>query len=455
MEGNYLPVKERIKIAQKGRKSHFSLGQANEAFATTQNCFFKSFIPSVSPQTNIRNRTAPHFILNSDKKYKTSEYNANYSLNPLEPKKPKSKIVDLAPNNAAMGTQKMQFTTSNFTYSSMSPQAVQSFANSPSKNRKQSFELCTDKQIKSSIMHSEFSPIKPKTTSKIEKALLNSHAVMGSHPHTYISVASKEFSPKFEPPCSLGSQKAHDLKKDHFKLGQDKLNMVSSHQDSYKLLLLPKQGLSKEQLENLQNSHFAFKADNPDYISTNKKLFNRIPNEIHGQEKNLKTNHIIFRDDKKNYGSFRSQSVNEPVRNKIEELNHDIALGAKNSNLNSNAFYTGTSTVSGRLDLQREKNLKDNNCVLGNSLNIYEQPHKNHSAGYSEPTKYHEELKDDVASGHWIHGSRLEKINANTQRNYKPKKTEKIHIEKFIKKHKLSLGDSISSWSSTYTGNCQ
>ena len=461
MEGSYLPGKQRLKLAQQGRKSHFVFGKTNGGFGTTQNRFYKSIAPRRYPRINPGNRTASHFALGSDYRYKTSEFNSNFHPHPLEPKKPKGKIIDLTPSSVVMGMQKMQFSTSNCIYNSVSPHQAQAYSNSPNKNRKHNYDLGTDAPVKSSVMHSDFSPVHSKPTSKIDQGLLDSHIVMGGHPHMYISVASKEFSPKRQQPGSLGFEKVSDLKKEHFILGQDKPTMMTHQQDIYKPLLIPKQGLSKAQLENLKNSHFTFKAENPDYLSINKLAMSYAPSEIPGQEKYLKTNHVIFGDDKKkfstsysNYHTYRSQSVNEPIKTKNDELHHDIILGVTNPALSStsNSFFTGEKAIPGRLDPQREKNLRGHHYSLGNSSNIYEQSHKNYGVGPCESAKLQESLKEDMNSTHWVNGYHTENLTTYTQRTYQPKVAEKREIEKYLKKHNYAMGDSKNEWGSSYTG---
>ena len=52
-------------------------------------------------------------------------------------------------------------------------------------------------------------------------------------------------------------------------------------------------------------------------------------------------------------------------------------------------------------------------------------------------------------------GLHQESLNTNTQRTYKPKAAEKREIEGYLRKHNHNLGDSLSSWNSTYNGNYQ
>jgi hypothetical protein len=463
MQGSYLPVEQRAKLSLQGRKSHFALGKTDGGFATTQNSFFKSFIPTSSPQTNTRNRTASHFNFGEDNSHKYSEFTSNYRTYSVDPRKPRPKIVDLTPSSVVVGMQKIQFFTSNSTYKTPAPQAAQSYSNSPAKNRKHNFDLGNDSPVKSSLMHSDYSPVKPEKTSKVDKGILNSHIVMGGHPSMYKTVASYEYSRKNGSPGALDPYKTLDLKKEHFLLGNDQPSLISNQHDSYKPLINPKQGLTKEALENLKSSHFSFKAENPDYVSVSKQLMTYTPAQIPEQEKYLKVNHVTFGDDIRNFSSnytefhnYRSQSVNKPVRTKVQEMNSNLVLGTTNPGLSiTSSIFNGEKGVPGRLDKELEKNLRGHHYSLGNSSNIYEQSHKNYGTGQPNPSKFQEALKKEMNSTHWTTGYHKEGLNTDTQRTYKPKNAEKRNIEDYLRKHNHSLGDSLSSWKSSYNGNFQ
>ena len=461
MEGTYLSGKQRARLAQQGRKSHFAFGKTDGGFSTTQQVFFKSFSPSSSPQTNANNRTASHFTLGTDIRYKTSEFNSNFRSSRIEARKPQSKIKDLTPTSFVMGMQKVQFVTTNNTFVSGSPQKTQSYVNSPSKNRKHNFDLGTDSPVKSSVMHSDFSPVKPDPSIKVDRGLFNSHIVMGGHPSMYMSVATKEFHSKSEPPGNLSPQQLSELKKEHFILGKDHPSPSTNQQNSYRPFSIEKQGLNKAQLDNLKSSHFSFTAENPDYISLSNMSMRYSPAENRQQEHYLRTNHVILGDDysknstcySKNH-EFRAQSVIEPVRTKVGEMNSDVVLGVTNTGFSStsHSFLTGERAVPGRMDPQLEKNLRGHHYSLGKSTNIYEQSHKNYGKGTQPPGVFNDALRDDMTSTHWVNGFHREELSTYTQRTYQPKIAEKREIEGYLKKHNHRLGDSSGAWSSSYNG---
>ena len=409
MQGSYLPGKERAKLALQGRKSHFVFGNSANEFSTTQKSFFKAFVPSRSPQTNSKNRTISHFNLGSDPTHKSSEFTSNYRAHSLEGKNPILKIADLTPSSVVMGMQQINFTTSNNVYKSHQVNYSGSNTNSPQKNRKHNFDLGKDEDTKFSVMHADFSPVKTEKPKKIEKALLNSHIVMGGHPSMYKSIAATEFSSKGGNPGNLGEEKVKDLKSEHFLLGKDETLLVSNQQQSYRPLIIPKQGLTQEQLTNLKSSHFRFSAENPDYITSNKLHMNYTPAESRAQEKYLKENHVVLGNDSAKYNTnyvsyhtFRSQSVNQPVRTKNEEMNSSVVLGTTNADLSitSATFMTGKKGSPGKLDPRLEKNLRGHHYNLGNSTNIYEQSHKNYGVGPPNPSKFNNLLQEDMNSTH-------------------------------------------------------
>ena len=459
-----MPGKERAKLAHQGRKTHFAFGKTDGGFSTTQQVFYKSFIPTSPPHNNPRNRTASHFTLGSDIRYKPSEMHSNFCSPKSDIRKPQAKPKDLTPTGFVMGMQKMQFVTTNNRFVSAPPQQAHSYSNSPSKNRKHNFDLGTDSPVKASVMHSDFSPVKPDPSTKVNRGLFNSHIVMGGHPSMYMSVATKEFHSKSEAPGNLSPRQLSELKKEHFILGKDLTHLATSQQNSYGPFAIEKQGLPQNQLNNLKSSHFAFTAESPDYISSSKMTMRYSPAEIPQQECYLKTNHVVFGEDhqphRSNYSKnheFRAQSVVEPVRTKAGEMNSDVVLGVTNTGFSSTSFsaLTGEKAVPGRMDPQLEKNLRGHHYSLGNSTDIYEQSHKNYGKGSNEPAGFNEKLREDMTSTHWVSGFHKEELSTYTQRTYQPKKAEKRKVEDYLKRHNHRLGDSLSAWSSSYNGKFQ
>lgn len=461
MEGSYLPGKQRAKLALQGRKSHFAFGRVDGGFATTQQTFYKSFVQTSTPQNNPKNRTTSHFTLGCESHYKSTESNANYRTHSIDVKKTRLKTNDLTPKDFVMGMQKMKFVTTNNTFTATLTDKFQSHSNSPSKNRKHNFDLGNDLPVKSSVMQADFSPMKPDPVDKVNRGMFNSHIVLGGHPSMYKSVASKEHSGRFEPPGSLDLKQLAELKKEHFTMGKDKPTVSTNQQNSYKPMRVDKQGLDKAQLENLKSSHFSFNAEMPDYISLSQMSMKYAKTEIPSQESYLKTNHIVFGDDKQNFGTnygknhvFRSQSVIEPHLTKNNELSHDVVLGVTNSAFasTSHSWLNGEAAKPGRLDPALEKNLRGHHYSLGNSTNIYEQSHKNYGTGPCKPAEFNAALNADMTATHWVSGFHKEPFSSYTTRTYKPKNAEKRNVEDYLRKHNHKLGESADTWGSSYNG---
>lgn len=469
MEGSYLPGKQRAKLALQGRKSHFILGKSENPFSTTQNSFFKTFVPSISPQNYSGFRTASHFTLGNDNAYRNSEFCNNYRVHSIEPRKPKPKVIDLTPSSVVMGKQNMTFLPTSGAFKVPNPNQAQSYSNSPSKNRKHNFELGTDSPTKASVMHSEFSPVRAQPTERIDRGLLDSHIIMGGHPSMYKSVAVNEYSKKVGSPGKLPVQKVNDLKKEHFILGNDDPALVSNQNTSYKPIISSKQGLTNEQLQNLKSSHFSFKAESPDYVSSSKMTMKYSPTEMRNQEIYLKQNHVNFGNDKDNhvsnytknhvlnYNPARSRSVNDPTRTKNDEMASDVIFGVTTPNmtLTSNSFNAQEGGSPGKLDPRVEKHLRSHHYTLGNSTNIYEQSHKNWGVGNPDPSRPPQGLKEGMVATHWVTGYHQENLNTSTKREYKSQVAEKREIEKYLKKHNHNLGNSSNSWRSSYNGTFQ
>jgi hypothetical protein len=462
MEGSYIPGKQRKQLAQQGRKSHFSFGKTSHGYATTQTCFYRPNSSSSSPVRQANSRTASHFTLGSDSPQKRSEFGVHYKEHQIEPGKPKPKIVDLTPTSFVMGMQEIRFqTTSSFYKDPGSQGETRRQSHSPVKNRRHNFELGFDAPVKSSVMQKDFGQFRAETVRPVEKNLLESHVKMGGHPAMYRTVAENEFYKRDSSPGRLPPGKAEDLKKEHFVLGQDSPGKVSVQSTSYKPFLTPKQGLTKEQLNYLKNSHFKFQSENPDYVSVMKASIGYSPAEIREQEKYLKVNHVNFGDDqtkfKTNYSTnhyYRSQSVNQPVRTKNDEMRSDVILGVTDGPFESSthSVLTGEKGIPGRMDPQLEKNLRGHHYSMGNSSNIYAQGHKNYGDGVPNPSKFLDGLKEDMLNTHWVSGFHKENLNSSMKREYRHASSERRSGEDYLKKHNHTLGDGQNNWHTSYNG---
>lgn len=461
MEGTFIPAKQRAQLTQQGRKSHFVFGKTSHGYSTTQGAFYKTNTSSASPGRPNNCRTASHFTLGSDSQSKRSEFGVNYRAHSLESQKPKPKIIDLTPTSIVMGMQEVKFQTTHGSFKDPGSARKQSYSNSPSKNRKHNFELGNDSPVRFSVMQKDFTKFDSEKPKHIDKSILESHIVMGGHPQMYKSVAENEFSKRDGSPGKLPEGKLRDLKKEHFLLGNDDPSKLTANNIHYKAVTTGNQSLSKEQLAYLKNSHFSFKSENPDYISVTKQTMNYRTPEKRTQEQYLKENHVVFGEDNRkfttNYGrnhTYRSQSVNEPVRTKVDELNSDVVLGVTNPNMNSttNSFMKGENGIPGRMDPQYERVLRGHHYQLGTSTNIYEQSHKNYGTGAPNPNKFLDNLKEDMLNTHWVSGFHKEELNTNMKREFKPASAEKRRVEDYLKKHNYKLGDSRNSWNSSYNG---
>lgn len=461
MEGTFIPVKQRAQLAQQGRKSHFVFGKTSHGYSTTQTAFYKTNESSASPNRKNNCRTASHFTLGSDSPSKRSEFGVNYKEHSMEPRKPKPKIIDLTPSNIVMGMQDIKFQTTHGSFKDPGNVKKQSYSNSPSKIRKHNFDLGTDLPVKLSVMQKDYGKVEAEKILPAEKNLLESHIVMGGHPQMYKSVAENQFIKREGSPGKLPDGKLMDLKKEHFILGKDDPSKITANSISYQPCRVDNQGLSKEQLNYLKSSHFSFQSENPDYVSVTKKTMNYRTPEKRTQEKYLRENHVVFGSDGKRFvtnyernHTYRSQSVNEPVRTKVDELSSDVVLGVTNPNMasTSNSFMKGENGIPGRMDPQHERVLRTHHYTLGTSTNIYEQSHKNYGSGSPNPSKFLDNLKEDMLNTHWVSGFHKEQLNTNMKREYKPGSAERRRVEDYLKKHNYKLGDSRAGWNSSYNG---
>lgn len=461
MEGKFIPIKERKNIAQQGRKSHLVFGKTSHGYSTTQTSFYRSSTASSSPVRSSNCRTASHFTLGSDSPQKRSEFGVHFKEHPIEAKKPRGKIIDLTPTSFVMGMQDIKFQTTSSFYRDPGNVRRQTHSNSPAKNRKHNFELGSDSPVKSSVMHKDFVEGRTDAAKPVDKNILESHIVMGGHPAMYKTVAGNEFYKRDPSPGKLPDGKLQDLKKEHFVLGQDEPGKASMQSTSYKPFLTPKQGLSKEQLAYLKSSHFSFQSENPDYISVSKATMNYAPAEIREHEKYLKVNHVKFGDDgpkfMTNYSrnhNYRSQSVTEPVRTKVDEMHSDVILGVTSHTLESTAHsnLTGEYATPGRMDPKLEKNLRGHHYNLGDSKNIYAQGHKNYGDGVPNPSKAVDGFKEDMLNTHWVSGYHKEQLNTNMKREYRYESAERRIGEDYLRKHNHKLGDTQPGWNTSYNG---
>lgn len=461
MNGTYLSARQRIQIAHQSRKSHLILGGTSHKLSTTQTTYHRPTASSVPSRSATNRRTVSHFSFGRETPSKSSEFARNYKHHSLEPRNPRPAIVDLTPSCIILGTQTEKFRTTSRIHRDLSGSSIESFTNSTIKNRRTNFWLGNDKSPRTSLMKKDYSRVLPEKCFEVQKNLLDSHVVMGNHPHMFKSSAKKEYFRKEGKPGVLPNDKLKDFKQKHFDLGNGGKIGVSVQNTSFIPLGQVKNGLDEDKLKYLKNSHFGFKAEQTDYKSMAKTSMEYSKAEIREQPQYLKVNHVVFGDDKhkprtnysRNY-HYTSNNPNAPYRTKSEEMHSDIILGVTTpiQSTTTNSLITGKSGIPGRMDRNYENMLRTHHYTLGNTRNIYEQAHKNYGTGSPSPTQFLQGLKVDLLATHWTPGMQAEKMTSSMKNEYRPVAGTRTKCEDYLKKHNHQLGNSQNNWNSSYNG---
>jgi len=310
-------------------------------------------------------------------------------------------------------------------------------------------------------MKKDYSSVSPQKSFEVKKNLLDSHVVMGSHRGVYSSVAKKDYFRQDGRPGNLPPDKMKDLKQEHFVLGKDPWATVSVQNTSYRPVGQVKSGLDEDKLNYLKNSHFGFKAEKRDYKTETKSSMEYSKAEIRQQPQYLKVNHVVFGGDKSKFNTnysrnhhYRSSSVNNPARTKSGEMHSDIILGVTLPvpSTTTNTLMTGKPGIPGRLDPKYESLLRTHHYTLGDTKNIYEQPHKNYGTGSPSPSHFLQGLKIDMLNSHWTTGNQGVNKASSMKTEYKPVAGQRTKCEDYLKRHNYQLGNSQNSWNSSYNG---
>lgn len=462
MNGTYLSARQRVQLAHQSRKSHLILGNTSNQFSTTHTSFHRPGASSVLSNRASNRRTASHFTLGRETPQRASEFSHNYKPHSLEARRPRAQIVDLTPSSIILGTQGQKFKPTSTMYRDLSDSSIQSCSNSSLKYRKSNFELGNDQRNRISLMRKDYSRVSPEKPFEVKKNLLESHVVMGSHRGVYRSVAKKDYFRQDGRPGNLPPEKMKDLKQEHFVLGQDPWATVSVQSTSFKPLGQVKSGLDDDKLNYLKTSHFRFKAEKGDYKTEAKTSMEYSKAEIRQQPQYLKLNHVVFGSDNSKFNTnysrnhhYRSTSVNNPARTKSGEMHSDVILGVTSTSQSTttNTLISGKPGIPGRLDPNYESLLRTHHYTLGDTKNIYEQPHKNYGTGSPSPSHFLQGLKIDMLNSHWTPGKQGEKMKSSMKTEYKPVAGQRTKCEDYLKRHNYQLGHSQNNWNSSYNGN--
>jgi hypothetical protein len=319
----------------------------------------------------------------------------------------------------------------------------------------------TDRLGKASVMQKEFKKVEREKPFDIEKNLLDSHIILGTHPEVKQSTTKNQYFLKQGPPGSLIGNQLNNLKREHFILGNDKKNNKNTEYSTFHSHLMSKQGLPDEKLTYLKNSHFSFNSEKPDYLSASKESLNYSQAEPRSQERYLKENHVVFGNSKQNFISnysknhhYRSQSVNNPKLSKNEELRSDVILGVSKQfyNTTNDENLTGKPAPAVRLDPNYEKKLRYHHDGLGDGRPVYDFKHKNYGEGQPDPSHFLKGHKIDLLSTHWKTGTVDVKMASSMKNNYQTARCERRNQEDYLKRHNYRLGDSQNDWKSSYQG---
>lgn len=461
MQGNYISNRSRLQLAHQSRKSHFEFGRTGHAYSTSQNSCVRADKFCVTPVRSSNCRTASHFALGNESTRSRSEFSRNYRSHTVERRKPQPLVKELNPSSVVLGTQRIRFSLTSGELRDLTGSRIESYNNTPQKNRKSNFEMGKDKPTLNSLMQKDFQKTLPEKPFKIEKTLLDSHITLGTHPKSLQSTSKNEYFRKQGPPGSLNSQQLKNIKQEHFILGQDQKAKITTNHSSFQPFQICKQGLPESNLSSLKSSHFSFNSEKPSYISESKESLNYVPSEQRTQENYLKQNHITLGNSNPKTNStyrqnhhFRSQSVNNPLITKNDELKTNLVLGTTSElyQTTTDAKMTGKYAQALKLDKNYERYLRYHHNSLGDGKPVYDLKHKNYGTGQPDPSHFLQGHKIDLLTTHWQTGKEDVKLTSSMKNNFQNLRSERRTQENYLKAHNYRLGDSQNDWKTSYAG---
>ncbi len=452
LQGGFLPRDQRVRVAREVRRTHFTLGNADYGYGTTQQSHFPAHTasPTASGLENARRTHISHIYTSETaaNQAKISEFQAKYhphDLNLAAVSTSQETKSDLRKHHFQLGSTSSPFQSSmrsSFPAHLSTAQSAAAIHLQAKSLRKHNFQLGNRDYPFASTAKLDYTPKKTDGWGKEEKLiefrrdLRASHFQVGANPQSFVSLSHKDFSHKQISARSPTKQGEGD----NFVLGTSEEPWASTTQLAFSGEMAGRQGLEIEKLRDLRASHFTLGSQSGNYQSVAHETFKPQPSVafVPIKDAGLRKSHFTLGSDGNTYSTVyqethkgQTDGVVTAKRDRNADKTSHLVMGADPGPMVSQTSATHKPIVDaqpGRLEASVEKDLRSHHFRLGEEARSFTRTSNDYTGAAAEPGVLDPELKRDLRTHHFTYGENGSAAVSRMQEDYQPRQGQPAHL---------------------------
>ena len=480
LTGGYLPKDQRIRVAREIRKTHFTLGEANYGYDTTQHNHYSVPGATGNPadQEYIKNIRKSHIHIHPPdaKANGVSEFKAKYpphdvgsaavSISQETRADLRKHHFELGHSSSAMlSTMQNAFTPQQ---TQMDAQTLKAIQLQMQNIRKHNFQFGGEPVPFQSVTQHDYGPKTAEGWGSEERLkqfkgdLRTSHFQVGNVSQTYMSTAMKDSSPKTaptRPPAQM------HLRKEHFTFGVDGRPMASTSHLAFTEKEDGMQQLNEEKLRDLRSSHFILGGDQVTYQPVSHAT--HVPKPIAAiapiHDVGLRKSHFKLGEDGNTWSTVyqrthlgRSETQAQAQRDRNADKASHLTVGTDGApmvSVNQAAYRPHTTGEPGKLDPALAKDLRTHHFQLGPGGNHYKPISKDFAGQPGAPGMMDPAIKKDLRSHHFTYGHERDSFVSRNQVDFQARHGETSKLDpalmKNLRRNHFDIGENANLYGTT------
>lgn len=462
LTGGYLPKDQRIRVAREIRRTHFTLGEADYGYPTTQHTHYGAPSADSNPANAeyVKNIRKSHIQINpADAKGNViSEFKAKYPAHDVGKAAVSLSQVtqaDLRRHHFELGNFSGALVSS--THSAFVPLHSKSDAQlqkdiqlQKQNIRKHNFEFGEHAPTLESVTHHDYGPKtaegwgSEERLKQFKRDLRTSHFQVGGVSQTYVSTAMRDYNPK-ETAARQPAQM--HLRKEHFSLGEEGRPLASTSHLAFVPMGEGKQQLNEEKLRDLRSSHFTLGGDQVAYQPVSHATHSRQPLAATAPIKDvgLRKSHFQLGADGNSWTTVyqrthlgRTDGQVRAQRDRNADKASHLTVGTDGVpmvSVNQSTFRPHTTGQKGQLDPALAKDLRTHHFQLGPEAVRYKPISKDYTGAYAEPGTMDAALKKDLRSHHFSYGQEGAALVSRNQVDFQKRTAESAKMDPRLMKN--------------------
>lgn len=457
-----MPKDQRIRVAREIRRTHFTLGEADYGYPTTQHTHYAAPRADSNPANSeyIKNIRKSHIQINPGdaKTSGLSEFKAKYPPHDVG----KAAVLlsqatqaDLRRHHYEFGYSPGTLVSSTHSayvplHSKSDPKMQKDVQLIKQNIRKHNFEFGAEVPNLESVTHHDYGPKTAEGWGTEERLkqfkgdLRTSHFQVGGVSQTYVSTAMKDYSQK--EGAAPKPAEMH-LRKEHFTLGGESRPMASTSHLAFVPQGEGKQQLNEEKLRDLRSSHFILGGDQVAYLP--------VSHATHGRQQltatapikdvGLRKSHFKLGEDGNTWSTVYQRTHLGKTDGQVQaqrDRNADKAShltvgtdGAPMVSVTQSTFRPHTTGQAGQLDPAMAKDLRTHHFKLGPEAVSYKPISKDYTGAYAEPGAMDAALKKDLRSHHFSYGQEGAALVSRNQVDFQKRAAENAKMDPLLMKN--------------------